>query len=243
MARVEDRTVGFTGNVSFGHAGVPSGAQIGESKRISGYALANPSYARQAYYDPNFNQGNVFEKGKGSGNLSYAAARSGVVNPAGYGALPTKAEVNARHGETQHPWAPMGHSNTTGFNARGGRAINPMLRFRMSNDMFRSTGWAGLLTQSSGPNKAFALGGAGRGQSSEDTTKEMYRTIETRMGTRAQFTDEVWNAAKTQFGRTWAGYKTMGPTGGTPFLHAQLGQMFKRENPNVGFARRVKRGL
>jgi hypothetical protein len=136
----------------------------------------------------------------------------------------------------------MGHSNQTGFGDRGGRPINPMLRYRVSGDMW-SSGWRGLLTQSSGPNKAFDLGGAGRGQSSADTTKEMYSTEETRMGTRAWFTDEVWNEAKTRFGRTWTGYKSLGPTDETPFLRAELGQMFKQRNPNVGFARRVKRGL
>lgn len=234
---IGNRTTGFQnmgrGTSFFGHISTASSAQAAESTRISSYALANPSYAQQVYYNPNFKVGDP-----------KTAVYSGVANVAGYGKLPTKAEVRARHDpDTKHPWAPMGHSMQTGFGLGGGRTILSGLRFRRSKAINRSTGWIGLLTLSSGPNKAFALGGGGRGQSSEDSTKEVYSTIETRMGTRASFTDETWNEAKGKFAQSWAGFKDLGDTGGTPFLRAELGQMFNRKNPNIGFARRVKRGL
>lgn len=235
---IGNRTVGFQnmgkGTQFMGHISTASSAQAGEdTTRISSYALRNPSYAQQAYYDPNFTGGDL-----------RAAVYSGVANVGGYGRLPTKQEVRARHDpDTKHPWAPMGHSDQTGFGRGGGRTIWSGLRFRISQVFNRSTGWVGLLTQSSGPNKAFALGGGGRGQSSEDSTKEVYSTIETRMGTRASFTDETWNEAKGKFAQSWAGFKALQNTGGTPYLRTELGQMFHRKNPNTGFARRVKRGL
>ena len=245
----DNRTVGFQnrcrGTEFAGHVSTPSGTQVGESQRISGYGYANPAYARQAYYATNFDQGNVFNYGGGSENLSYAAARSGVVQVAGYSAIQTAAEVNARLHAKPSRRQPlgMGHSNTTGFGFRSGVVINSMTRLRMTGNIWRSSGWRGLLTQSLSSNKAFSTGAGGRGQSSEDSTTEVYSTQETRMGTRAAFTDEVWNEAKGKIGQTWAGFNALGQTGGTAFLPAQLGQMYVRENPNVGFARRVKRGL
>lgn len=252
-----NRTVGFhntgAGNQFMGHISIASRAQAGENTtHISSYMLANPSYAKQVYYNSGYDQGNVYVKVGGSGTLSRAAAYSGVVTPSRYRAIETKEQVNARlHKDRhsglgmggRHPGGPFGHSDATGFNIKGGRPINPMLRFRRSQTSMRSTGWVGQLTLSAGPNKAFALGGGGRGQSSEDSTKEVYSTIETRMGTRAAFTDESWNEAKGRFGQSWAGYKDLQSTSGSPHLRADLGQMFIRENPNVGFARRVKSGL
>ena len=200
----------------------------------------NPTYAKQAWYNTNFDQGNVFAKGKGSGNLSYAAARSGVVNVGGYAALSDEpAQVKRGFSGFEDPGAMLAHMPPSA----GGGTTHSMLRFRRSGVDNRSTGWRGLLTQSSGSNKAFMLGGAGRGQSSEDTTKdttkERYSTIETRMGTRAQFTNEVWDEAKASFGRTWVGFKELSGAGGTPFLNANSSQMFIRTNQNVGFARRA----
>ena len=122
-----------------------------------------------------------------------------------------------------------------------GGVTNPNLRRRWGYDMGRSRGWVGNLTYSAGPNKAFANGSGGRGQSSEDSTQEMYSTLETRLGTRAQFTDEAWQEKGAKFGRSWAGYKPMGQTSGNPHLNAQLGQMYNENNPNVGGARRVQR--
>ncbi len=115
-------------------------------------------------------------------------------------------------------------------------------RYRRSNINLRSTGWQGNLTQSTGSNKAMDTGASGRGQSSEDSTQEVYSTDETRQGTRAQFTDETWNSSKGKFGQSWAGYKKLEDTGSNPFLQAELGRMYKRENTNIGFARRVKTG-
>lgn len=201
-----------------------------EQSYVDPWGKNNPFYAEQAWNTPSYQTGNVYTD---------AAIRSGVVNRGGYGAAPTQAELNARAqtGSSRHAGF-MGHIAGSGG---GGRVIHSMLRFRRSGIENRSTGWKGLLTQSTGPNKSFGLGGSGRGQSSEDSTKEMYSTIETRMGTRAQFTDETWNEAKTKFGRTWAGYKRLGSTGNNPYISSGLGRMYKRENTNVGFARRVKR--
>ena len=234
---IKSRTVGFQnmgkGTQFMGHISTASSAQAAEDTSISSWELANPSYAQQSLYNPNFNEGDAS-----------AAVYSGVANVGGYGRLPTKEGVRARHDpDTKHPYRPLGHADETGFGLGGGRAIWSGLRFRRSQVFNRSTGWVGLLMLSSGSNKAFALGGGGRGQSSEDSTKEVYSTIETRMGTRASFTDETWNEAKGKFAQSWAGFKELPNTGGTPFLRPELGQMFQRENPNIGFARRVKRGL
>lgn len=114
------------------------------------------------------------------------------------------------------------------------------LRYRRSNVDLQSTGWQGNLTQFGGSNKALTTGAGGRGQSSEDSTQEMYSTDETRAGTRAQFTDETWNPEVNKIGRTWAGFKKLEDTGSNPFLQAELGRMYKEENTNTGFARRVE---
>ena len=202
----------------------------------TGYMNANPYYARDVWYNPNFDQGDAS-----------AAARSGIANVGGYNTIQTQEQVNEQQMTrgTSAMNTGMGHAgafphvSTRG----GGTPIINNLRFRLAGDKWRSTGWRGQLSVSSGPNKAFGTGAGGRGQSSEDSTKEVYSTEETRRGTRAHFTDEVWNEAKGKFGQTWAGFKDLGGTGGTPHLQAQLGQMFVQTRSNVGFARRVKRGL
>ena len=211
--------------------------KIGDFDKITPWQKANASYAKPAWNNRNFNEGNVYTN---------AAARSGVVNPAGYGEIPTAEEVNAAAhargitGGDKHA-KQMGHR---GIGYRWTYPINRGLRYRIAGDEWRSTGWVSQLTQSSGPNKAFGIpGAAGRGQSSQDSTTAVYSTDETRMGTRAQFTDESWNEVKKSFSQSWAGYKDLGKTGATPHLNAQLGQMYTWNNPNVGFARRVKRGL
>lgn len=123
-----------------------------------------------------------------------------------------------------------------------GGYTDPMVRFRRSDKSWRSTGWAGNLTTATSANKALEVPGAnGRGQSSEDSTTEMYKTIETTLGARSSFTDETWNEAKSKFAQSWAGWKELGDTGKQPYLDASLGQMFEEENTNVGFARRVQR--
>jgi hypothetical protein len=70
----------------------------------------------------------------------------------------------------------------------------------------------------------------------------MYSTEETRLGTRAQFTDEEWQEDQGKVARSYAGFKKLGSTGTQPHLDAELGQMYEREDPNTGFARRSKRG-
>ncbi len=196
------------------------------------YMNANPYYSRQAWYNKQYDQGNKYTN---------AAARSGVINAGGYKAIQTRAQAMsspAAHSR-DHAGSPPPAVHGRG---RGGISYSG-LRLRTSGDIWRSTGWQGLLTQSSGPNKAMDTGASGRGQSSADSTKAVYSTEETRMGTRAAFTDEVWNEAKGKFGQMWTGFRGLENTGGTPHLDAELGQMYVRTNPNVGFARRVKRGL
>ena len=108
---------------------------------------------------------------------------------------------------------------------------------RVRNRYRKETGWDMQLTQSLSPNKA----PGGVGQSSEDSTTEMYSTQETRLGTRAYFSDEELNEETGKFGRTWAGYKPLGVHATNPHFDSKLGQMFKTENANVGFARRAPR--
>ena len=98
-------------------------------------------------------------------------------------------------------------------------------------------GWTVTLSQSISSNKA----PDGIGQSSEDSTMAMYSTQETRLGTRAYFTDEELNKDTGKFGRTWAGFKPLGSHATNPHFDSKLGQMFKTENANVGFARRAPR--
>jgi hypothetical protein len=98
----------------------------------------------------------------------------------------------------------------------------------------RETGWSTMLSRSITSNKA--VGGVG--QSSEDSTQEVYSTQETRLATRAEFTNEQFNAEAGKFGRTWAGFKPLSTHSLNPHFDSKLGQMFKTENANTGFARR-----
>jgi hypothetical protein len=101
----------------------------------------------------------------------------------------------------------------------------------------RETGWSSMLSQSFSSNKA----PDGIGQSSMDSTLERYSTQETRLGTRAYFTDEEMNKDTGRFGRTWAGFKPLGSHATNPHFDSKLTQMFKTENANVGAARRAPR--
>lgn len=96
-------------------------------------------------------------------------------------------------------------------------------------------GWTTQLSQSLTSNKA----PGGTGQSSVDSTVEMYSTQETRLGTRAYFTDEEWNAGTGKYGRSWAGFRPLQTHALNPHFDSMLAPMFKKENPNVGAARRV----
>ena len=122
------------------------------------------------------------------------------------------------------------------MNAQGTGGYSPTgLRDRRVGQSQRETGWMDLLSQSISSNK----GPEGKGQSSEDSTLERYSTQETRLGTRAQFTNEEFNEGTSEFGRTWAGYKPLSPHAMNPHFDSKLTQMFKTENANVGFARRA----
>ncbi len=118
------------------------------------------------------------------------------------------------------------------MNEQGVRGYSP--EGRRSRNYRRETGWSTMLSQSISSSK-------GVGQSSEDTTEEMYSTQETRLGTRAYFTDEEVDANTGKMGRTWAGFKPLSTHAMNPHFDSKLGQMFKTESPNVGFARRTLR--
>jgi len=199
-------------NVSPEARGIPKNA----------YTRANPRNSSNVPYDY---LGNV-KKQKGDVNL-------GLVLMGGY-QFPGQAFSPER--DKTGRFGPNALTRWMIAQGAGGVSTNN-LRYRQSAIDNRSTGWRGLLTQSPGPNKAIG----GRGQSSQDSTREMYSTIETRLGTRAQFTDEAWQEEGAKYGRSWAGFKALPDTGGSPHLMAELGQMYKRTDPNVGFARRVQR--
>jgi hypothetical protein len=59
------------------------------------------------------------------------------------------------------------------------------------------------------------------------------------LGTRAYFTDEEWNAGTGKYGRSWAGFRPLQTHALNPHFDSMLAPMFKKENPNVGAARRV----
>ena len=107
-------------------------------------------------------------------------------------------------------------------------------RFRRSGGKYRDRGWEGTLSQSMSSNK----GPGGFGQSSEDSTVERYSTQETRMGTRAIFTDEEFDEETKKFGRTWAGFRPLSTHSRNPHFNSALGQMFQSKNTDTGFARR-----
>ncbi len=109
------------------------------------------------------------------------------------------------------------------------------LRSRKYGDRFRDKGWQATLTRSTTSNK----GPGGYGQSSEDSTMEMYSTRETRLGKSVHFTDEEFDEETKKFGRSWAGYRRLASHGSNPHYDSSLGQMFVRGNVNVGEARRV----
>ena len=193
---------------------------------VSPQTMANPrNSARQAPYD---HLGNI-KKQKGDVNLA-------LVLMGGY-QFPGQAFAPVR--DKQGNWGPNELSKWMTSLGGNGPRLGSMLRPRRSGVGERSTGWSGTLTQSTSSNKAFKTpGAAGRGQSSEDSTQEMYSTEETRIGTRAQFTDEEWQEDKGKVARSYAGFKALGSTGTNPHLNAELGQMYQRENQNIGFARR-----
>ncbi len=120
------------------------------------------------------------------------------------------------------------------LNAQGTGGYSPM-NLRARNMANKETGWNVQLSQSISSNKA----PGGVGQSSEDSTIERYSTQETRMGTRAFFTDEELDEETKKFGRTWAGFKPLRANLPNPHFDSALGQMFKTDNPNVGAARRA----
>ena len=154
-------------------------------------------------------------------------------------AFPGQAKYPVR--DENGNWGPNAFVQWLEKRGAGGPTM-PMVRFRRSKVSERSGGWNGILTQSLGSNKAIGVPGArGRGQSSEDSTKEMYSTEETRIGTRAQFTDEEWQEGTQKWGRSWAGFKELGKHSQNPHLRTQLGTMYKPENQNIGFARRNTR--
>lgn len=103
-----------------------------------------------------------------------------------------------------------------------------------ARNQVRERGYTDFLSQSISSNKA----PGGVGQSSRDTTQEMYSTQETRLGTRAIFTSEEIDKETGKYGRTWAGYRPLSAHAMNPHFDSKLGQMFKTENPNIGFARR-----
>ncbi len=119
------------------------------------------------------------------------------------------------------------------MNAQGVGGYSP--EGRRGRNTQQETGWMSLLSQSISSNK----GPEGVGQSSEDSTQEMFSTQETRLGTRAQFSNEEFNEGTGKFGSSWAGYKPLSPYAMNPHWDSKLTQMFKTENENVGFARRA----
>jgi hypothetical protein len=119
----------------------------------------------------------------------------------------------------------MNKQGTGGYSPSGLRARNTR----------REGGWGPVLSQSLTSNKA----PGGVGQSSIDSTVEMYSTQETRLGTRAYFTDEEWNAGTKKYGRSWAGFKPLMTHSLDPHFDSKLAPMFKRESPDGGAARRV----
>lgn len=195
---------------------------------VSPYTMANPrNSASQAKYDQ---FGNVKRQ---KGDVQLGLVLMGGYQFPGQAFMPVRGKDGRFEPNALVKWM-------TSLGAEG--PTLPMLRNRRSSVGERVSGWAGILSESTGSNKAMSVpGAAGRGQSSEDSTQEMYSTEETRIGTRAQFTDEEWQEDKGKVGRSWAGFRALGSTGSTPHLDAELGQMYERTNPNVGFARR--RGL
>jgi hypothetical protein len=207
-----------------------------------------------------------------------AAARSGVVQTAGYNniapqdrgldpndpmnwASPTRSgssydrfgNVNKQVGDVQLGLVLMGGFQFPGQAFMPERlksglfGANPLARWmnkqgtggvsqsgRRGRNTQRETGWGAHLSRSITSNK----GPGGVGQSSVDSTVEMYSTRETRLGTRAYFTDEEWNAGTQKYGRSWAGFRPLQTHALNPHFDSKL-TMFKGENTNTGAARRV----
>jgi hypothetical protein len=108
-------------------------------------------------------------------------------------------------------------------------------RFRQ---MQRSTGWQGILSRSKGPNKA----PHGVAQSSLDSTKERYSTMETRFGKfDVHDRDEKWNSQSKRFERQWSGFDKLDIKQRGQHYEQSKAQMFKQKNMDVGAARRGHR--
>ena len=124
------------------------------------------------------------------------------------------------------------------FAGRFGFRSGYLNRYR---NMQRSTGWRGPLSQSKGPNKA----PHGVAQSSLDSTKERYSTMETRSGKgRAVYdTNERWNPQSKKFERSWLGFDKLDIRQRGQHYAQQSAKMFKQKNIDVGAARRGHRIL
>lgn len=99
----------------------------------------------------------------------------------------------------------------------------------------------GKLSQSGGPNKA----PHGVAQSSLDSTRESYSTIETRFGMGDVLNNraEKWNEETERFERQWKGFDKLDIKQRGQHYAQGAAKMFKVKNTNVGAARRGDRIL
>lgn len=222
MARAPDRLTAAYVNRAFDttdttrtNAAVRSGIV-----QTAGYQRASPAYSPDVPYD----RSRSVKKQKGAIDL-------GLVLMGGY----------QFSGQTFTPTMGKGglfvaNPLTRWMNRQGKGGYSPM-NVRARNRYYKDIGWVGVLSQSLDPNK----GPQGYGQSSEDATIERYSTQETRMGTRATFTDEEFDEETKKYGRTWAGYRPLSTHSKNPHFDSALSQMYKSQKTNVGFARRTQR--
>jgi len=120
---------------------------------------------------------------------------------------------------------------------RGSGGVSPsMLRGRntgTSIGQMSTRGWKSQLSQSEGPQK----GQGGVGQSSIDSTNEMYMTKETARGHNMYDTDEKLNENK-EFGRDWAGWNNLPLHEDRPNYLTGLGNMYKEGTQPSGYSKR-----
>ena len=182
-------------------------------KQSDPYNWASPIRSASTAYDA---QGNVKKQ---KGDVQLGLVLMGGYQFPGQAFSPSRTKYGLWEANPLAAW----------MNAQGVGGYSPAnLRSRNTR---REVGWMASLSQAlSYPTEP--------GQSSEDTTEEMYSTQETRLGTRAQFTNEEFNEGTGKFGRTWAGYRPLSPHALNPHFDSKLTQMFTTKNDNVGFARR-----
>ena len=190
---------------------------------------------------------------------SYGPLKSGIVHSVskpmtsgsyGNSALARSGSQMMNIRPTINRWAPQSGGRFTGGFGTFGKTGAQSLYSTLSQDALKHSPWGNLQVRNTyfagsriAPNMILKnstssiKSPSGYGQSSMDTSTERYSTKETRLG---QYNEAMYNEDIGKDEMSKKGFKTLhvdtvAPKG----LKAQLAQMYKYKDPNVGYARRA----